>query len=107
VSCYAVQPFGTLGDVGRGSVVGPGLLELDSSLIKNTKLWERLDLQFRAEFFNVLNHTNLALPTNGVTVGAPAASIITPFVGLPGDTAAIEGTSTTSRQIQFALKLTF
>jgi Carboxypeptidase regulatory-like domain/TonB dependent receptor len=106
-NCYAVQTYGTLGDVPRGSVGGPNLFELDASIIKDTKLWERLNTEFRAEFFNVLNHTNFGLPSSyGVTTGLPFASTIAPS-GLPGQSGAIDATATTQREIQFALKLTF
>jgi len=106
-NCYAVQPFGTLGDVGRSSVEGPNLVELDASIIKETKVTERVNAEFRAEFFNVLNHTNLGLPSNlGVVTGLPFAATLAPS-GLPGQSGAITATSTTNRQIQFALKLTF
>ncbi|HEX4002360.1 MAG TPA: carboxypeptidase regulatory-like domain-containing protein [Candidatus Acidoferrales bacterium] len=106
-NCYAVQPFGTLGDVGRSSVEGPNLFELDASIIKETKVTERLNAEFRAEFFNVLNHTNFGLPSNlGVVTGLPFAATLAPS-GLPGESGSIGATATTNRQIQFALKLTF
>jgi Carboxypeptidase regulatory-like domain/TonB dependent receptor len=106
-SCYAVQPFGTLGDVGRSSVEGPDLFELDASIIKETKITEKLNAEFRAEFFNVLNHTNFGLPSNlGVVTGLPFAAAIAPS-GLPGESGAISATTTSQREIQFALKLTF
>jgi hypothetical protein len=109
-SCYAVQPFGTLGDVGRSSVTGPGFLNLDTSLIKNTKVWENLNLQFRVEVFNILNHTNFAEPNSiALTTGAfPWTQVIAP-TGLPGDSGSIaaEATPNSQREIQFALKLTF
>src|SRR5262249_34587466 len=48
-----VQPaFGTFGDLGRNSIFGPGFSNLDFSIIKNTRIRERLNLQLRAEFFN-------------------------------------------------------
>ena len=106
-SCYAVQPFGTLGDVGRSSVGGPNLFELDASIIKETKVTEKLNAEFRAEFFNVLNHTNFGLPSNlDVVTGLPFAATLAPS-GLPGESGAISATTTSSREIQFALKLTF
>ena len=46
------------GDAPRGAVRGPGLQRWDLSLFKNTKIRERLNLQFRAEATNVFNHTN-------------------------------------------------
>ncbi|HXF12389.1 MAG TPA: carboxypeptidase regulatory-like domain-containing protein [Terriglobales bacterium] len=48
----------TPGNARRGSIIGPGQERWDASLFKNTKLSERFGLQFRAEAFNVLNHTN-------------------------------------------------
>jgi Carboxypeptidase regulatory-like domain len=106
-SCYAVQPFGTLGNVGRGSVGGPKLVELDASIIKETKVTETINAEFRAEFFNVLNHTNFGLPSSyGVVTGFADAAGLAPS-GLPGESGAIAATATSNREIQFALKLTF
>src|SRR5260370_32681153 len=54
-----------LGNAGRNSIVGPGLFNLDLSLYKNfavPKISESFKVQFRAEFFNVLNHPNFAPP---------------------------------------------
>jgi hypothetical protein len=83
--------------MGRGALIGPGLADLDMSLFKNFPLTERASLQFRSEFFNVLNHANFASPNTTVFAnGAVSAS-----AGL------ITSTVTTSRQIQFGLKLIF
>jgi hypothetical protein len=96
---YIVPVTGTYGNAGRDSLVGPGLAQFDASLKKNTPLTERTSLQFRAEFFNVLNHTNFGTPNEVVysaagTTPSPTAGVIT-------------STSSTSRQIQFGLKLLF
>jgi len=75
-----VQPaFGTFGDLGRNSIYGPGYGSLDFSVNKNTALTDRLNLQLRAEFFNILNHPNFALPN--------ARSFVPGFVdnGTPGN----------------------
>ena len=75
-----VQPaYGTFGDLGRNSIYGPGYGSLDFSVNKNTALTERLNLQLRAEFFNILNHPNFALPN--------ARSFVPGFVdnGTPGN----------------------
>ncbi len=65
-----VQPaFGTFGDLGRDSIFGPGLRNVDFSVSKNTRLTERLNLQLRAEFFNIFNHPNFALPAHNITPG--------------------------------------
>jgi hypothetical protein len=93
-----IQPLpGTYGNAGRNILQGPGLVETDISLTKKLSLSERLNLQFRSEFFNVFNHTNLNNPNPVVFASA---------TGGPSPTAGvITSTSTTSRQIQFGLKL--
>jgi hypothetical protein len=78
-------------------LIGPGLAELDASLLKNTAISERVNLQFRAEFFNLLNRANFATPNP--VVFSSAGTIPSPTAGV------ITSTSTTSRQIQFGLKL--
>jgi hypothetical protein len=88
---------GTYGNLGRGTLNGPGLAGLDVSLAKNCAVSERIKLQFRAEFFNALNHTNFATP-NPIVFSSGAVSS---SAGL------ITATATTSRQIQFGLKLLF
>jgi hypothetical protein len=90
---------GTYGNVKRDSLVGPGLSELDFSAVKNSRITERLGLQFRAEFFNILNHTNFLTPNE--VVYTSATSGISPTAGV------VTATSTTSRQIQFGAKLQF
>ena len=88
---------GTYGNLGRGVYSGPGLADVDGSLFKTTAITERTKLQFRAEVFNVLNHANFGTPN--ATVFSNGA--ISPSAGL------ITATATTSRQIQFGLKLIF
>ena len=95
-----IQPAtGTYGNVSRDALNGPGSSELDFSAIRNAHLTERLGLQFRAEFFNILNHTNFLTPNE--VVYSSATSGISPTAGL------VTATSTTSRQIQFGAKLQF
>jgi Carboxypeptidase regulatory-like domain len=93
-----VQPLpGTYGNVGRDVLQGPGSAELDLSLAKRFALSERFNLQFRAESFNLLNRANL---------NAPNPVVFTAATGGPSPTAGvITNTSTTSRQLQFGLKL--
>ena len=88
---------GTFGNLGRDTLNAPGLAELDFSALKVTPLTEKIKLQFRAEFFNVLNHTNFGIP-NPVVYSA-AGTTPSPTAGV------ITATSTNSRQIQFGLKL--
>jgi hypothetical protein len=61
--CYALQPFGTLGNVSRDSINGPGLVDLDVAILKQTRISERLDSQFRVEVFNAANHPNFSQPS--------------------------------------------
>ena len=86
-----------MGIWGAACISGPGLADVDASLFKSTAITERTNLQFRAEVFNVLNHANFGTPN--ATVFSNGA--ISPSAGL------ITTTATTSRQIQFGLKLIF
>jgi len=96
-NAFVLPPAGTYGNLGRGDFSGPGLADMDVSLFKNTPLSERTNLEFRAEFFNVLNHPNLGTPNATVfSSGAINAS-----AGL------ITTLATSPRQIQFGLKLMF
>ena len=100
--CFAFpNPSTRFGDAGRNILIGPGILNLDTSLIRNLGGSEKFHAQFRAEFFNVLNHTNFAspvVPTNNTSLfGANGAPISSAGV--------LTSTTTTSRQIQFGLKL--
>jgi hypothetical protein len=56
--CYVLPPFGTIGNTGRDSLNNPNFFNLDFSIFKDTKLTERVTMQFRAEFFDILNHPN-------------------------------------------------
>jgi outer membrane receptor protein involved in Fe transport len=91
------------GNNGRNTLVGPGLLNVDFSVFKNNyipRISEAFNVQFRAEFFNVLNHPNFQAP---IDTSALLSSTGTPVNGA----GAIDTTSTTSRQIQFGLKVIF
>jgi hypothetical protein len=93
-----IQPLaGTYGNAGRNILQGPNLFETDLSLAKKFAITERLGLQFRAECFNILNHTNLNTPNPVVYTAA---------TGGPSPTAGfVNSTATTSRQLQLGLKL--
>jgi len=95
---FVQQPAGTLGNVPRGVLRGPGFFDWDITIAKDTKLGEKLLLQFRADAFNVLNHPNFAFP-NGATL-------------LPGGTinstaGLITSTANFSRQFQFGARIQF
>jgi Carboxypeptidase regulatory-like domain len=96
-NAFVLPPGGTYGDTGRNVLTGPGIAELDFSALKAVNITERVHAQFRAEFFNILNHANFGTPNTVVFTGA---------TGGPAPTAGvITSTATTSRQIQFGLKL--
>jgi hypothetical protein len=86
---------GFYGNLGRDTLIGPGVATWDFSVLKDTPIREKTHLQFRAEFFNLLNHPNFNTPN--AVVFTPTG--VSPTAGL------ITSTSTTSRQIQFGLKL--
>lgn len=91
VDAYEMQPFGTFGNAARGGIDGPGYFTVDLSAIKNTKLTERLSLQFRAEAFNLFNRANFDLPSR--VFGTPGFGQIF--------------TAKEPRELQFAIKLLF
>jgi hypothetical protein len=114
---FYLQPAGQLGTAGRNILRGPGFEDVDFSLVKDTAakfLGEAGNVEFRAEVFNLLNHTNLALPSATVFSGVAATTAsgeITTTQGTPlsAPTTAgqISSTVGNSRQIQFALKVIF
>jgi hypothetical protein len=96
-NAFVLPAPGTFGNLGRGTLTGPGLADVDLSLFKNTAVSERTSLQFRAEFFNAFNRVNFGPPNTTVfSSGAISAS-----AGL------ITTLATNPRQIQFGLKLIF
>ena len=86
---------GFYGNLRRDSLTGPGIATWDFSMFKDTSVHDRFSTQFRAEFFNILNRANFNTPN--LVVFTPSG--LSPTAGV------ITSTSTTSRQIQFALKL--
>jgi hypothetical protein len=109
-NAFSAPAYGTIGDLGRDTLTGPGYADWDLSLLKSTQLAERVRLQFRAELFNILNHTNLLTPnevvyssgpTQGTASSQTAAAVESPTAGV------VTATASTSRQIQLGLKLLF
>jgi hypothetical protein len=100
---FAVPELGTLGNVGRNTMSGPGVISMDVSLQKDFVLGGERRLQFRAESFNLLNRNNFGAPS--------AASGVVFTGGPPGRLNANAGRSvrilTNARQVQFALRLSF
>ncbi|MGH9355169.1 MAG: hypothetical protein ACRD10_03480, partial [Terriglobia bacterium] len=98
-----LQCFNLRGNSGRNILGGPGIDEVDFSVFKNNyipRISESLNVQFRAEFFNILNRANFALPV------APDSTDIFVSNGLPtGVAGLLTSTATSSREIQFAVKV--
>lgn len=92
---------GFYGNLGRDTFTGPGLATWDFALLKDIPLRERFHLQFRAEIFNFLNRANFNTP-NLIVFTPPTAANPT---GVSGTASAVTSTSTTARQVQFALRL--
>lgn len=107
-ACFTVQTVGFLGNVGRGIMMGPLHATWDFSLMKDTRIrfmGEGGHLEFRAEFFNLLNRADFNIPTDGRTVftATPTTASVTPLASA----GQISSTIGSARQIQFALKLIF
>lgn len=85
------RPCGVYGNFGKHAVSGPGSFNFDMSVFKNTSIGERFTLQFRTEFFNILNYTNFNNPSGSLTSGT--------FGQITS--------ADRAREIQFALKLLF
>jgi hypothetical protein len=91
-----------MGNLGRNTVIGPGLLNLDFSVVKDNyikRITESFNVQFRAEFFNVLNRTNFAAPAAGNLEARKADGTVPAGFGI------LTATQIPNREIQFALKL--
>jgi len=94
-----------LGNAGRNSLYGPALTTLDFSVFKNnriTRISESFNVQFRAEFFNILNHPNFAAPN---FLNDANNSIFDEVGNRLANTGVLASTATPSRQIQFGVKL--
>jgi hypothetical protein len=85
------------GNSGRNTVIGPGLANLDFAIIKNTYVKENFNVQFRAEAFNIANRANFFPPTQTDVFSATGVVL--------ANEGQITKTTTTSRQLQFGLKL--
>jgi hypothetical protein len=92
LACFVAPPIYTFGNTGRNVLIGPALETWDLGTDKDFRITERVGLQFRAEFFNALNHPNFGLPN--ASSGSTSAGTITTVI-------------TNARQVQFALRLHF
>ena len=95
---FSLPAAGRYGNVGRNTVIGPGVADVVTSLEKTFKLHEEANVTFRAEMFNIFNHPNFGLPN---TAAIAANGQANPSAGV------ITYTATSSRQIQFGLRFNF
>ena len=93
---FALPTQGTFGNVSRGSLIGPGLVDVDTSLFKKFTVNERVNVQLRAEAFNIFNHPNFFYPNAIVFQGGNFSQSAGQITG-----------AGPSRQLQLALKLIF
>ena len=117
LNCFAPSTYGSVGNLGRNVIAGPGYAETDIGLTKSTRITERVNLTFKAEMFNIFNHPNFSVPggtiinpgtncgptstpTNSAACFAPSGAAITSLVGSGG-------LPDVARQTQFSLKLVF
>jgi outer membrane receptor protein involved in Fe transport len=100
---FALQPAGTIGNLSRNTLVAPKYVDIDASLAKNTRIWERTNLEIQVEGFNLFNHPNFGLPNQTLYTGVAAngSGIPNPLAGQ------IVNTVGTSREVQLALKFEF
>jgi hypothetical protein len=102
VTAFAVQPYGRPGNLGRNTFTGPTYYNTDINLLKNTRISERVGVQFRAEFYNIFNRIQFDQPpTSSNTLSSPQT------FGQSLSTIVQPDGTTSARQIQLALKLTF
>ncbi len=104
VTCFQLPAVNTRGNLGRNTLIGPGLVSIDASLVKSFALGGRRTLQVRVEAFNLPNRANFAIPSGRIAftgVAADGSPVVAPTWGR------ITSTVTTSRQIQLGAKMTF
>jgi len=99
INAFVLQPANRRGNLGRNTLIGPGIVNLDLSLTRSFRIRDTAHLDFRAESFNLPNRPNFANPA-GVTAFTGVSSIAANW-------GVISSTVTASRQIQLALKLVF
>jgi hypothetical protein len=86
-----------LGNAGRNSLIGPKFVNLDFAIVKNTHVRENINVQFRTEFFNILNHANFQSPNDNNTIFDTSGALVAG--------AGVVDTAFDPRQIQFALRV--
>jgi hypothetical protein len=96
------------GSLGRDTITGPGFINTDFSVTKDTKITERLNLQFRTEMFDIFNHPNFGFPVPGL--GPPTGLIYyleQPPTSILGDVNGFAAADVAPRMIQLKAELKF
>ena len=96
IHAYVANPIGTFGNLGRDTLIGPGLADVDFGIFKNFPMWEKTRLQIRFEAFNLFNRPNF---------GEPDSSLVDQ--GLGEVLSAVSGAAGAGRIIQIGGKFTF
>jgi outer membrane receptor protein involved in Fe transport len=99
-ACFQASAYGTVGNLGRNNLKGPGYVDTDFGVMKITRIAENISLQFRAELFNIFNHANFSTPNPTVI----NAGVVPTTSATAGQITSIVGNA---RQTQFSLKLIF
>jgi outer membrane receptor protein involved in Fe transport len=105
INCFQLPAVNTRGNLERNTVIGPGLVSIDASLVKSFAFAGGRHLQVRIEVFNLPNRPNFAIPSGRIAFTGVAADGVTPVVAPTWGR--ITSTVTTSRQIQVGAKVTF
>jgi hypothetical protein len=100
-ACFTPAFAGVVGNTPRNAFYGPGLIDFDASVAKRFRITERVGFQFRADFFNAVNHTNFALTSGNRTESSGTFGQISSTAGLSG------GNNGGPRVIQLTGRLTF
>ncbi len=104
-AAFSQPAFGTFGDLGRNAIYGPHFWNVDFAVSKNTPLAEHVNLQLRAELFNIFNHPNFALPNFFVVPGSTGQGLITQTPDQAQTNPGLGGGG--PRVIQLGAKITF
>lgn len=104
-TAFADPPFGTFGNLGRNAIYGPHFWNVDFAVNKMTAITEHVNLQLRAEFFNIFNHPNFALPNFFVVPGQSQQGLITQTPDQAQTNPGLGGGG--PRVMQFAAKVVF
>ena len=104
---FLVPAKGNFGDEGRNTLLGPGLQNVDFSLIKNIRIKERANVEFKAEAFNLFNHPNFGVPLNSIGSFSTAGVITDKTVGTINTASGPDLSTGAQREIQFGVHVTF